>query len=197
VITPDAAWLPKALQGDDDAFAQLVETYQTPVFNMCYRMLGDEAEAEDAAQESFWRAYQALKRYDPNRSFMTWLLSIAAHYCIDQQRRRHYQSFSIDDFEEDFLPDNTPNPELSAARSETDRRLHGLLNQMQPQDRAAIILRYWYDLSDQEIGDALSLSVSAVKSRLHRARRLLAEQWETEQQKAIATERNRYGTHVI
>jgi len=65
--------LQKALQKDDGAFAELVEKYQSPVYNLCFRMLGSEVEAEDAAQETFWRAYQALNRYDPNRSFITWL----------------------------------------------------------------------------------------------------------------------------
>ena len=190
----EAAWLQKALHGDDEAFSMLVETYQKPVFNLCYRMLGDEQEAEDAAQESFWRAYQALKRYDPSRSFITWLLSIAAHYCIDQQRRRRYTSFSIDAVEEDFLPDGLPSPENSAARGEEEQRLHSMLKEMSSQDRAAIILRYWYDFSDQEIGAALSLSVSAVKSRLHRARLLLAERWQAGQSEPVITERNRYGT---
>ena len=86
----ETVWLQQAIQGDQDAFTYIVETYQRPVYNLCYRMLGDPQEAEDAAQETFWRAYQALRRYDQQRSFVTWLLSIAAHYCIDQQRKRRF-----------------------------------------------------------------------------------------------------------
>jgi RNA polymerase sigma-70 factor, ECF subfamily len=170
-------WLARARKGDDEAFALLVESYQRPVYNLCYRMLGDAQEAEDAAQESFWRAYQALHRYDPQRSFITWLLSIAAHYCIDQQRRRRVPTFSMDLITEEIVPDGEPSPEYVASQSEQDRMLHELMAQMKPQDRAALVLRYWYDFSDQEIGQALSLSVSAVKSRLHRARIQLAESW--------------------
>ena len=80
----DPQWIEKARNGDDEAFAMLVTTYQNPVYNLCYRMLGESNAAEDAAQETFWRAYQNLKHYDLDRSFITWLLSIAAHYCIDQ-----------------------------------------------------------------------------------------------------------------
>jgi len=83
----DQELITKALHGDDDAFSMLVETYQNPVYNLCYRMLGENTAAEDAAQETFWRAYQNLKFYDPQRSFATWLLSIAAHHCIDLQRK--------------------------------------------------------------------------------------------------------------
>jgi RNA polymerase sigma-70 factor, ECF subfamily len=187
-------WLVRARKGDDDAFALLVETYQKPVYNLCYRMLGDAQEAEDAAQESFWRAYQALNRYDPQRSFITWLLSIAAHYCIDQQRRRRLPTFSMDLITEEIVPDNSPNPESVAAQSEQDKLLHQLMAQMKPQDRAALVLRYWYDFSDHEIGQALSLSVSAVKSRLHRARLSLAESWRTVQSEILNDERNQHET---
>lgn len=187
-------WLARARKGDDEAFALLVETYQKPVYNLCYRMLGDSQEAEDASQESFWRAYRALHRYDPQRSFITWLLSIAAHFCIDQQRRRRLPVFSIDLITEEIVPDNSPNPETSADQSEQDRMLHQLMAEMKPQDRAALVLRYWYDLSDQEISQVLSTSVSAVKSRLHRARLSLAENWRTTQSETFIEEREQHET---
>ncbi len=190
-------WLERARQGDDDAFALLVETYQKPVYNLCYRMLGDAQEAEDAAQESFWRAYQALHRYDMQRSFITWLLSIAAHFCIDQQRRRRVPTFSMDDVMEEILPDNAPSPEKVAAQTEEQRLLRGLLAEMKSQDRAAVVLRYWYDFSEKEISQALSLSVSAVKSRLHRARIKLAEDWQNAQSELSMSERNRHETPAL
>ncbi len=168
-----------AQSGNEDAFASLVETYQTPVYNLCYRMLGDAQEAEDAAQETFWRAYQAIKRYDPQRPFITWLLSIAAHYCIDQQRKRRLPTIDLELLPEEGAPDSTPSPEKVLAR--IGRRtcaLRKLLAELNPQDRAALIMRYWYDFSDQEIAQALSLTVSAVKSRLHRTRQVLAVRWQ-------------------
>ena len=81
-------WLKQAQKGDDLAFARLVEAYEKPVYNLCYRMLGNAGDAEDAAQETFIRAYKAIRRYDPTRKFSTWLLTIASNYCIDQHRRR-------------------------------------------------------------------------------------------------------------
>jgi RNA polymerase sigma-70 factor (ECF subfamily) len=170
-------WLRLARQGDDEAYGMLVENCQTPVYNLCYRMLNDPMEAEDAAQETFWRAYQALNRYDPTRPFLTWLLSIAAHYCIDQQRRRRLPIVDIELLSEDGLPDSSPTPEKISAMEEQQRLLHGLIAGLSPQDRAAIILRYWYDFSEEEIAQSLSLTVSAVKSRLHRARLALAQRW--------------------
>ncbi len=176
MITLEQEWLEKARQGDEDAFTQLVETYQTPVYNLCYRMLGEGGAAEDAAQETFWRAWQNLKRYDPQRSFITWLLSIAAHFCIDQQRKRRISLFEMDEFPDFDISDaQEPTPEKVVALSEEDAALHVLINQLNAQDRAAVILRYWNDCSEEEISQMLGLSVSAVKSRLHRSRRQLAE----------------------
>ncbi|HLU10237.1 MAG TPA: sigma factor, partial [Oceanobacillus sp.] len=67
-------WVNAAMEGDQDAFAELVYTFQDAVYNLCYRLLYERTEAEDAAQEAFLRAYLNLKRYDPSRSFKTWLL---------------------------------------------------------------------------------------------------------------------------
>ena len=173
---PEQDWLEKARNGDDDAFTWLVETYQTPVYNLCYRMLGESTAAEDAAQETFWRAYQNLKRYDPSRPFITWLLSIAAHHCIDQQRKRRLPLLELDEFPDlDIADSSIPNPEKEISHNQEDVALHQLINNLNPQDRATVILKYWYDCSEEEISQMLSLTVSAVKSRLHRSRQQLAE----------------------
>lgn len=188
---PESEWLAGAQRGDDEAFTHLVETYQKPVFNLCYRMLGDPAEAEDAAQESFWRAYQYIKRYDPARSFGTWLLSITAHYCIDQVRKRHAVLLPMDILPEEAFPDSEPGPESTFSRREEQNQLRQLLEKLNPQDRAAIILRYWYDMSEEEISQSLSLTVSAVKSRLHRARVELARHWQANHPAPVLT-----GSHI-
>jgi RNA polymerase sigma-70 factor, ECF subfamily len=178
-VDEEIIWVARAQQGDQEAFTKLVEAYQTPVYNLCYRMLGEPESAEDAAQETFLRTYQHLHRYDQKRPFATWLLSIAAHYCIDRLRRRRFPIVSIDQEEEDNggfeLPDlDAPNPEVEVVHAEQRERIQGLLKRLDSVDRAAIILRYWHDYSEAEIGKTLNLTVSAVKSRLHRARRELA-----------------------
>ena len=185
-------WVAQARAGDRQAFTLLVEAYQVPVYNLCRRMLGNPGEAEDAAQETFWRAFQALERYDPQRPFATWLLSIAAHYCIDYLRRQRLVALSLEampDYHD--APDPAPSPESSAEAHERERRVASMLQSLDPLDRAAIVMRYWYDLSYEEMSEALSLSVSAVKSRLHRARRQLAGVWPESQTGGLA----RGGTH--
>src|SRR5687767_7171840 len=161
----------------------LVGEYQTHVYNLCYRMLGEPEAAEDAAQESFLRAYQNLQRYDRNRPFATWLLSIAAHYCIDRLRRRKLSVFSLDEENDEgvtfeIADPASPNPEAESVKREERDRLHILLKDLDETDRAAIVLRYWHDCSEIEIAESLNLTVSAVKSRLHRARRALAGMWQ-------------------
>jgi len=182
-------WISQAQKGNSEAFTRLVEAYQTPVFNMCYRMLGDPYEADDAAQETFLRAYNSMRKYDQGRSFSTWLLSIAAHYCIDQIRKRRLQLFSLD--ETDYLepPDPTPGPESSLSLGEDQKRVRILLEQLAPQDRAAVVMYYWYDFSYDEIAGALSMTMSAVKSRLHRARLALAQEWNDQEKRAQTSER--------
>lgn len=196
-MNEEQTWVSQAQQGDDEAFTKLVETYQTPVFNLCYRMLGEPDLAEDAAQETFLRAYQHMHRYDEKRPFATWLLSIAAHYCIDKLRRRKFSMFSMDAEDEEGnsfeLPDvNAPNPEGESIKGQTQERVHAMLEGLDATDRAAIIMRYWYDYSEKEIADSLRLTVSAVKSRLHRARKELAGVWQEEEDDLLADMERRH-----
>jgi RNA polymerase sigma-70 factor (ECF subfamily) len=182
-------WVVQAQHGSDEAFTRIVETYQTPVYNLCYRMLGEPEAAEDAAQETFLRVFQHIQRYDQKRPFATWLLSIAAHYCIDRLRRRKLPAFSMDQADESDagyeLPDAAaPDPEMESIKKEDRTRLQAMLRRLDATDRAAIVMRYWHDLSEAEIAEALSLSVSAVKSRLHRARREMAGLWQGESSKS-------------
>ncbi len=190
-------WLEQTLGGDETAFANIVETYQRPVYNLCYRMLGDAIEAEDAAQETFWRAYQALDRYDPRRPFPTWLLSIAAHYCIDQQRKRRVPILSMDLLPEEDAPDSAPSPEKVVSELEEKSQMRRLLSRLGHQDRAAVILRYWYEFSEEEIARTLSLTVSAVKSRLHRARKEMAQNWREDQAGNALPERRKNESPAI
>ena len=182
-MNDEMSWVLQAQQGSDEAFTYIVETYQTPVYNLCYRMLGEPESAEDAAQETFLRVYQHIQRYDRKRPFATWLLSIAAHYCIDRLRRRKLAIFSIDEADEGEagyeLPDPAAvTPESASLRKEEREQIQGLLHHLDATDRAAIVMRYWHELSEAEIAESLHLTVSAVKSRLHRARRELAGLWQ-------------------
>jgi RNA polymerase sigma-70 factor (ECF subfamily) len=186
-----------AQKGDVDAFTYLVNTHQNAVFNLCYRMLGDPYHAEDAAQETFIRAYKAMKSYDQNRSFSTWLLSIAAHYCIDQLRKKRLNLTSIEETPYLEIPDPGPNPESSLTQIEQKKVVRALLEVLSDVDRAIVIMFYWYEFSYAEIAEALNLSSSAVKSRIHRARTQLAKSWKENEQTTSGLERQTYGSQAL
>jgi RNA polymerase sigma-70 factor (ECF subfamily) len=177
-LNEEQVWLEQARRGDKFAFGQLIEAYQGPVYNLAYRMLGNSGEAEEAAQEAFIRAYTRLDSYDPAHKFSTWLLSITSNYCIDQIRKRRAVLLSID---EPLPPhpalhsDNNKGPEAEYMAQEREELVHGLLSELPAEYRQAVVLRYWYDMSYEEIAEVQATTVSAVKSRLFRARRQLAE----------------------
>ena len=176
MIDQEQLWIDSARHGDEEAFGQLVEQYQRPVFNLCYRLLGTPMAAEDAAQETFVRAYMHLSTYDAGRKFSSWLLSIASHYCIDQLRRRKFHLVSLDDIPPwSWTAESTPEPEEIVVEREAETEVHALLDKLPPDYRAAVVLRYWHDLSYEEIAQVLNTTVPAIKSRLFRARHMMAE----------------------
>ena len=172
----EQVWVTQALKGDQQAFNKLVEAYQRPVFNLTYRMLNDPEEAADAAQETFLRAYSRLKQYNPDHKFSTWVFSIANHHCIDRLRKRKVTSVSIDNNPVlQNLESELPRPEGTTMKREQAAELQALLNNLEPEYRTPLILRYWEELSYEEIAQSMELTVSAVKSRLFRARKQMAE----------------------
>lgn len=168
----------RAQRGDQNAFAQLVDQFQTPVYNLAYRMLGNANDAEDAAQETFLRAYSQMSKYRPDQKFATWLLSIAAHYCIDRLRRRSRLTWlSLDDQAlTETLPSDAPEPDSELLRDEDQHEVERLLDRLTPSSRLVVVLKYWYDQSVEEIARTTGESVSSVKVKLHRARQAMARE---------------------
>ncbi|HSM23473.1 MAG TPA: sigma-70 family RNA polymerase sigma factor [Anaerolineaceae bacterium] len=184
--------LKKVLEDDEVAFMKIVECFQRPVYNLCFRMLGNKEAAEDAAQETFWKAFQSIRKYNPERSFSTWLLSISAHHCIDQYRKRKFLGVECDDYLAEIVPDLLPRPESIFLQKEQQKQVQDILNGLPDLDRASIILRYWHECSEEEIGLILNISKNAVKSRLHRARKKLAIVWQNRNQYSTQVERRNY-----
>ena len=177
--TDELRWIEAAVQGDHQAFAHLVETYKTPVYNLAYRMLHSRSEAEDAAQEIFLRAYTKLATYDHQRRFSTWLLSIASNYCIDVLRRRRATFVNIDDVAF-ALPSEVAGPERSAINQEQRDAVARAISRLPDTYRLVTVLRYYHDLSYEEIERITNLSEATVNTRLFRARRQLEELLEAE-----------------
>lgn len=171
-------WLILTKQGDPAAFGHLVEKYQGPVYNLCYYMLDDTAAAEDATQEVFIRAYFKLDSYDETRQFSTWLFSIATHYCLDRLKMRRLRLVSWDSLPswKIISSEVAAQPELLFIKKETRAEVRNLLNTLQTEQRIIIVLKYWHDMRCDEIAEVMNTSVSAVKSKLFRARKKMAAQ---------------------
>jgi RNA polymerase sigma-70 factor (ECF subfamily) len=173
-VQEEQIWILRSLQGDQQAFAQLVARYQRQVYNLAYRMLENAEDAEDAAQEAFLRAYRALPSFELGRKFSSWLLSIASNLCIDILRRRRYAWLSLDDVS--FrLASSVEDPDGAMLRQEQADQVQCLLGSLPEKYRLVVILRYWHDLSYKEIAETTGLSLNTVKTRLHRARKMLAQ----------------------
>ena len=161
----------RAAQGDREAFGGLVECHQAGVYNVAYRMLGDCREAEDAAQETFLRAFRAIRRLDPQRPPGAWLKKIAVNVCLNRLDRRG--TLTLDD--EAAIPASDPGPESQIIEREQNRQVRLALLGLPPRFRAAIELRHFQELSYAEMAEALNRPLSDIKSDLFRARKLLAE----------------------
>jgi RNA polymerase sigma-70 factor, ECF subfamily len=173
----------KIAGGDEYAFRILVERHQTSVLNLIYRFVGDRTKSQDLAQEVFLRVWQAAGRYEPKAKFTTWLYRIAANLCLNElktsRRKRWLRFFQGDTDEqrvgEDDLSDGSPSPEDILLAAEQSRRITDALQQLPENQRLAVILRRYDDLSYEEIARILGCSISAVESLLVRAKRNLQE----------------------
>lgn len=185
-VDSERTWLQQARAGDQQAFGELVRLHQHAVYNLAYRMLGNRVESEDAAQETFLRAYANLERYDMERPFRTWLLSITSNYCIDRLRRRRLMWLSLDEPlpPHAALHSDETEPEDAVIDSERNTLIQTLLAELSPEYRAAVVLHYWYDCSYAEIASILETTESAIKSRLFRARQTLAARMTGKQERS-------------
>jgi len=162
-------WIRRARNGDADAFAQLVTVHQRAVYRVAMRIVGNRQEAEDVAQEVFLKAYEALDRFDLARPLAPWLYRIARNTSLTwiKQRPPH---FTLGDWVQD---ESGPGPEAQAVTKERLEQLRQALAALPEHYRRAIELRHFQGLSYKEIGDALGVPLSDVKSWLFRARRRL------------------------
>ena len=172
---PDHVIIDQLLAGDQSVYSVLVNKYKSYAFTIAQKILQNKPEAEEAAQETFVRMYTKLHTFQSDRKLASWVLSIASHYCIDRLRRRRITWLSLDDDPiASVLPSHELNPEELALRREACDEVQDCIAELEPGYRAPLILRYWQGLSYEEIAEVMGISVSAVKSRLHRARLQIA-----------------------
>ena len=168
----------RAQAGDAAAFRQLVESSMRPIYALARRLLRDHDEADDVAQETFVRAWQALERYDGRSSFLGWLRTIATRLALNViAKRRRRQTTGGEDFERaaETRASTTPGPEAQFEGAEAHSALAWVLHQLPDEFRLPLLLRTYEELSYAEIARQLEIPVGTVMSRLHRARRLVRQ----------------------
>jgi RNA polymerase sigma-70 factor (ECF subfamily) len=167
----DAILLNAARAGDVDAFEVLVRRYQAGVYRVAFRILGSRADAQDATQETFVRAWRALPRFRHDSAVSTWLYRIVTRRCLDRLTTRPATA-PLDDVEVESGLD----PAEAAEQRERLRAVARAVAGLPAEQRAALVLREFEGLSYQEVADVLAISLPAVKGRIHRARLAVIQQ---------------------
>lgn len=160
--------------GDVNAFGELVQRYQTSVYNVCYRLLRDPAEAEDLAQEAFLRAFRRLSTFDAQRPFGPWMRRVAANLCLNALQSRP-TTVGWEDESDEVPGDPQEAPEPASDRRELTRRVRAGLLRLPDHYRAVIELRHYHEMSYDEMAAALRIGVGEVRTRLFRARRMMGK----------------------
>ena len=173
-MNPDDKALIEAFQeGDEFAFVSLYNRYKGAVYAFCVKMLLDRAQAQDIMQETFLRVYENRDRLHSASSFKSWLFTIARNQCLNQLRRSNRQVPLEENDESNVRLFDTPVASLE--KSERIEMVSHFLSQLKPDYREVLILREYHNLSYEEIAAVTRSTLSAVKSRLFKARRRLAD----------------------
>ena len=178
----DIRLMEKVRAGDMDAFRELVETHQHRVIGTVTRMLGDAHEAEDLSQQIFVRVWKSAPRWEPTAKFTTWLYTILSNLVFNECRRRaRHKTTSLDaatddaDHPQQFADGNVKSPDTTMLDEEMQDAIERSIQELPEQQRMAVIMRRYQDVSYEEIAEVLDLTVPSVKSLLFRARTELRE----------------------
>jgi RNA polymerase sigma-70 factor (ECF subfamily) len=180
---PDVVLMLKFKQGDKSAFSGLLDKYHRPVINIIYRMIGDSHAADDLAQEVFMRVYNSSRNYQPTAKFSTWIYRIAMNLCLNELRRRKKRIFSLDEniptqegeVKIEIAEKDKDLPRDELAKKELQDIVKKAIESLPENQRMAVLLRRYENLSYEEIAKTMNCSVSAVKSLLNRAKESLKE----------------------
>jgi RNA polymerase sigma factor (sigma-70 family) len=171
----------KAIAGDQKSYAELLERYRDAIYFMLLKMVNNSSDAEDLTIEAFGKAFKNLQQYTPTYAFSTWLFKIATNNCIDFIRRRRANLISIDQGTggEDHegihvnIQDDRLDPEENIINEQKIKLMREVVTRLKPRYRKLIELRYFNELSYEEISEELELPIGTVKAQLFRARELL------------------------
>lgn len=179
----DLLLVQECLNGNKEAFNKIIKKYQSPIFNLAFRMMGNAEDANDVSQEAFLRAYKALKSYKIEYGFFTWLYTISLNVCRNSlKRKKIINFFSIDsnssrsddnNLTNIELPDSKMNPELMYEEKIKSEVIQKAIMKLSEKYRGIIIARYIDGLPYEEISQIEGLPLGTVKTQIHRARKIL------------------------
>lgn len=168
-----------AINGDEKAYAELMDRYKDAIYYMLLKMVNNKSDAEDLTIEAFGKAFKNLKQYTPSYAFSTWLFKIASNNCIDFIRKKRANLISLDQAHDEPeslsapLQSDTPDPEEDMIKSQRMAITRQLVSKLKPRYRTLVELRYFKEYSYEEIANELDLPIGTVKAQLFRARELL------------------------
>lgn len=176
-------WITLAQSGDQNAFIQLIRPYEHPLYLLAYRKLQHPQEAEDIVQETLLRAYLHLGRFNCGNQFSAWIYRIASNLCIDRIRKKKaefYLDAPLDRGKEcclyQFIPATDKTPEEHFFEREQRREVRRAMHELPSHYQSVMFMRYMKEMPLAEIGEALSMPVTTVKTRVHRGRKALVKQ---------------------
>ena len=168
-----------ARQGNEKAFASLMNRYRDSIYYMLLKMVNNTSDAEDLTIEAFGKAFHSIDSFTPDFAFSTWLFKIATNNCIDFIRKKQTSPSPIDQLADDLdsltvnIQSDLPDPEEALINDQKIAVLRGIVNQLKPRYRQLIELRYYKEYSYEEIASELNLPIGTVKAQLYRAKTLL------------------------
>ena len=178
----DMELVERAKSGDEKAYAKLLSRYRDSIYFMLLKMVGSKVDAEDLTIEAFGKAFRNIELYSPNYAFSTWLFKIASNNGIDFLRRKKAKVVSIDQESEDkeaggarqiTICDDEPDPSESMIRSQTVETVRAVVDKLKPRYKRLVELRYFKELTYEEIAEQLEMPIGTVKAQLFRSRELL------------------------
>lgn len=188
----DYEFVKKAVKGDQKAYTVLMERYKNAIYHMMFRMVNNKEDADDLTQEAFSKAFNKLSTYAPRYAFSTWLFKIASNNCIDHIRKKRLILLSIDETIEDDggqtfsnnLKSNNLDPEERFIQRQRIKLIRTLMGQLSEKYRLMIELRFFEELSYEEIATELDIPLGTVKAQLFRAKEILYSLMQTPAAKA-------------
>lgn len=157
-------------KGEERCFEELVRKHARGVLNLVYRYLGDASRAEDVSQDIFVRIFRARMKYEPKAKFSTWLYRIAVNHCLNEIRARKSQPPLTAPINDMLQEPQGEDPDARLSRSELQQAVKAAINALPENQRMAVILARYEDMSYEDIAEAMSMSLEAVKSVLFRAK---------------------------